>query len=116
MSMLPVVVKGVDYATRYLTVIPGLALAGYALMRGLAEQGAAAQTWGMLLGAVVTLLLLRVGMLLLTFVGSARALKQSAFVGWPIVCDLYTPLVDLWFRIKALANSKRFAVGKVGLQ
>lgn len=111
-----VVVKGVDYATRYLTVIPGLALAGYALMRGLAEQGAAAQTWGMLLGAVVTLLLLRVGMLLLTFVGSARALKQSAFVGWPIVCDLYTPLVDLWFRIKALANSKRFAVGKVGLQ
>ena len=111
---IPVVVKHLDYLTRYLTVISGLILIVYALMRILNGGGSHQYAW-ITVGAVLAMLLIRIALIVFTHVRSAKALKQHPMVGWPILCDLYTPFVDLWFRCKALIYRKRFGVGKVGL-
>ena len=111
---IPVVVKHLDYLTRYLTVISGLILIVYALMRIFNGGGSHQYAW-ITVGAVLALLLMRIALIVFTHVRSAKALKQHPMVAWPILCDLYTPFVDLWFRCKALIYRKRFGVGKVGL-
>ena len=111
---IPVVVKHLDYLTRYLTVISGLILIVYALMRIFNGGGSRQYAW-ITVGAVLAMLLIRIALIVFTHVRSAKALKQHPMVGWPILCDLYTPFVDLWFRCKALIYRKRFGVGKVGL-
>ena len=110
----PVVVKYLDYLTRYLTVISGLILIVYALMRIFSGGGSHQYAW-ITAGAVFAMLLIRIALIIFTHVRSAKALKQHPMAGWPILCDLYTPFVDLWFRCKALIYRKRFGVGKVGL-
>ncbi len=111
---IPVVVKYLDYLTRYLTVIPGLILIVYALMRIFGGVGTHQNAW-ITVGVVFAMLLIRIALIVFTHVKSAKALKQHPMAGWPILCDLYTPFVDLWFRCKALIYRKRFGVGKVGL-
>ncbi|MBR3540822.1 MAG: glycosyltransferase [Bacteroidales bacterium] len=111
---IPVVVKHLDYLTRYLTVISGLILIVYALMRIFNGGGSRQYAW-ITVGAVLAMLLIRIALIVFTHVRSAKALKQHPMVAWPILCDLYTPFVDLWFRCKALIYRKRFGVGKVGL-
>ena len=111
---IPVVVKHLDYLTRYLTVISGLILIVYALMHIFNGGGSHQYAW-ITVGAVLAMLLIRIALIVFTHVRSAKALKQHPMVGWPILCDLYTPFVDLWFRCKALIYRKRFGVGKVGL-
>ena len=111
---IPVVVKHLDYLTRYLTVISGLILIVYALMRIFSGGGSHQYAW-ITVGAVFAMLLIRIALIIFTHVRSAKALKQHPMVGWPVLCDLYTPFVDLWFRCKALIYRKRFGVGKVGL-
>ena len=110
----PVVVKYLDYLTRYLTVIPGLILIAYALIRIIGGEGSQQHAW-ITFGVVFAMLLIRIALIIFTHVRSAKALKQHPMAGWPILCDLYTPFVDLWFRCKALIYRKRFGVGKVGL-
>ena len=110
----PVVVKYLDYLTRYLTVIPGLILIAYALIRIIGGEGSQQHAW-ITFGVVFAMLLIRIALIIFTHVRSAEALKQHPMAGWPILCDLYTPFVDLWFRCKALIYRKRFGVGKVGL-
>ena len=110
----PVAVKYLDYLTRYLTVVPGIFLIVYALMRIFGGVGTHQNAW-ITVGAVLAMLLIRIALIVFTHVRSAKALKQHPMVGWPILCDLYTPFVDLWFRCKALIYRKRFGVGKVGL-
>ncbi|MBR3026542.1 MAG: glycosyltransferase [Bacteroidales bacterium] len=111
---IPVVVKHLDYLTRYLTVISGLILIVYALMHIFNGGGSRQYAW-ITVGAVLAMLLIRIALIVFTHVRSAKALKQHPMVAWPILCDLYTPFVDLWFRCKALIYRKRFGVGKVGL-
>lgn len=110
----PVVVKYLDYLTRYLTVISGFILIVYALMRIIGGEGSQQHAW-ITFGVVFAMLLIRIALIIFTHVRSAKALKQHPMAGWPILCDLYTPFVDLWFRCKALIYRKRFGVGKVGL-
>lgn len=112
---IPAVVKFFEYLTRYLTVLPGLALIAYALMRILNGDGGVHQNAWIAFGAVLAMLLIRLGLIVYTYVSSAKALKQHPIISWPIICDLYTPFVDLWFRCKALIYHKRFDVSKVGL-
>jgi hypothetical protein len=110
----PVVIKYLDYLTRYLTVIPGLILIAYALISIFGRVGSHQHGW-ITFGVVFSMLLIRIALIIFTHVRSAKALKQHPMAGWPILCDLYTPFVDLWFRCKALIYRKRFGVGKVGL-
>ena len=110
----PVVVKYLDYLTRYLAVIPGLILIAYALISIFGRVGSHQHGW-ITFGVVFSMLLIRIALIIFTHVQSAKALKQHPMAGWPILCDLYTPFVDLWFRCKALIYRKRFGVGKVGL-
>lgn len=110
----PVVIKYLDYLTRYLTVIPGLILIAYALISIFGRVGSHQHGW-ITFGVVFSMLLIRIALIIFTHVRSAKALKQHPMAGWPILCDLYTPFVDLWFRCKALIYHKRFGVGKVGL-
>ncbi len=110
----PAVVKFVEYLTRYLTVLPGLGLIVYALMRIFGSTGVHQNAW-IAFGVVTAMLLIRLGLIIYTHASSAKALKLHPMISWPIVCDLYTPFVDLWFRCKALIYRKRFSVSKVGL-
>lgn len=110
----PVVIKLFDYLTRYLTVIPGIILIVYALIRIFGGVGSHQNAW-ITVGVVFALLLIRLALIVFTHVRSAKALKLHPMAGWPILCDLYTPFVDLWFRCKALIYRKSFGVGKVGL-
>ena len=111
---LPFAVKFFEYLTRYLTVLPGLAIMAYALMKIVGSGGTHSHAW-IVLGLVLAMLMIRLALIVFTYISSAKALKQRPFIGWPILCDLYTPLVDLWFRCKALIYHKRFGVSKVGL-
>ncbi len=112
---LPAVVRMVEYLTRYLTVLPGVALVVYALMRIFGSEGTLLNAWIMVM-VTLSLLLVRLGLIVYTHVASAKALQVHPIVSWPILADLYTPFVDLWFRLKALRYSKQFSVGKVGLK
>jgi len=113
--MLPAAVRCVEHLTRYLTVLPGLALMVYALMRIFAGGGTHQNAWITLL-VVLAMLLIRLGLIVYTYISSARALKQHPIARWAVLCDLYIPFVDLWFRCKALLCRKQFGVGKVGLK
>lgn len=110
----PVVIKLLDYLTRYLTVIPGLILIVYALMHIFGGVGSHQHAW-ITFGVVLAMLLIRLALIVFTHFKSAKALKQHSMSGWSILCDLYTPFVDLWFRCKALISRKQFGVSKVGL-
>ena len=110
----PVVIKLLDYLTRYLTVIPGLILIVYSLMRIFGGAGSHQHAW-ITFGVVLAMLLIRLALIVFTHFKSAKALKQHPMAGWSILCDLYTPFVDLWFRCKALISRKQFGVSKVGL-
>ena len=73
----PVVIKYLDYLTRYLTVIPGLILIVYALMRIFNGGGSHQYAW-ITVGAVLAMLLIRIALIVFTHVRSAKALKQLA--------------------------------------
>lgn len=113
----PALVRGLDSVTRYLTVVPGLVLAGFALyyiIIGVTEAGSMT-IWWTLLAVSLAMLLVRMGVMLYTHYKSARVLRQRARLIWPVLTDLYMPLVDVWFRCKALIQRKRFSVGRIGL-
>ncbi len=110
----PVMVHVVDGVTRWLTVVPGLSVVAYTLYNIITKQGSM-NLHLTLLSVCLVLLLIRLGLMLYTHIASARALRQRPQWLWPILLDLYIPLVDVWFRCKALLHRKRFAVGRIGL-
>ena len=119
-AWLPALVRGMDGVTRYLTVLPGIALVAYTLysiISGGDVPGADAShvsEW-IALGTVMVLLLVRMGLMAYAHHASARALRLRPQTVWPVLLDLYMPLVDVWFRCKALMRRKRFGVGHIGL-
>lgn len=114
-SPVPAIVKTLDALTRYLTVLPGLALVGYAVFVALTVASAAVSAWT-LFGIALALLLIRMGLIIFTYAGTAKSLSLRPFIFWPLFCDLYMPLVDVWFRCKALLRKKSFGVGYIGLK
>lgn len=114
-AITPAIVRGVDSVTRYLTVLPGLALVVYSLYNIIGVEGSSIGQWW-LFGVSLALLLIRLSVMLYTHYKSARALRQRPLLMWPVLTDLYMPLVDVWFRCKALLKRKQFEVGRVGLQ
>lgn len=112
----PAAIKCLDHVTRYLTVLPGLCLVGYSILAicGVLQTNAVAAS--VLLGIVLVLLLIRLALTLYTFSATAKALHLRPLLSWPVLLELYVPLVDIWFRCKALMRKKRFAVSRIGLQ
>lgn len=111
----PVLVQLLDSLSRWLTVVPGLMIVAFTLYNIIYSQGNL-QLHVVLFSVCLLLLLIRAGLMIYTHVTSARALRQRPQWLWPVLLDLYMPLVDVWFRCKALLQRKRFAVGRVGLQ
>lgn len=114
-SVAPVLVKVMDDVTRFLTLLPGLTLAAYALYMALKVQEKELLGWE-LFGIVVTMLIIRMAIMVYGEAALSKALHVRKFITWPVVTDLYIPLVDAWFRIKAVAKRKSFGVGYIGLK
>lgn len=111
----PKIVKALDDLTRYLTMLPGLVLMCYALV--LALNGADTQLLGWeAFGVVVAMLLIRAVLMVYSEAAMAKALHVRKFIAWPLFTDLYMPLVDIWFRLKAVLMRKSFGVGYIGLK
>lgn len=99
----PMFVKGLDTLTRYLCVLPGLALV---------VLSAISLDWVMLAVALVLLIgrmALNVSLAYLT----SKELGIHRYLLSPIFYDLYTPLVDLWFWLRASVRTRMFYVGRV---
>lgn len=111
----PRVTKLLDSLTRYLTVLSGVGLLVYTLFIIIGTPGPHASTW-VLFGITLFLLLVRMGLMIYTYTATARAFRQRPYITWPVFLDLYMPLVDLWFHIKAGLNKKRFDVSRIGLR
>lgn len=111
----PTALKVVDRVTRYLTILPALALIGYALYLYIGTEPHIVRA-SVLLGGTLVMLLVRLGIMLYTYSATAKALHQRPMLLWPVLLDLYMPMVDLWFRCKALLRKKRFGVSRIGLQ
>ena len=114
-AWLPSFIRGLDYATRYLTVLPGLFMIAYTLYIIIGAGGVHPMAWAVL-AVVLLLLLARAGLMAYTYRSTARVLKLHPMLSWPLLLDLYTPMVDLWFRCKALLHKGRFGVSRIGLQ
>lgn len=99
----PMFVKGLDTLTRYLCVLPGLVLV---------VLSAISFDWVMLAVALVLLIgrmVLNVSFAYMT----SKELGIHRYLLSPIFYDLYTPLVDLWFWLRASIRTRMFYVGRV---
>lgn len=114
-SPIPAIIKTLDALTRYLTVLPAFALIAYTLFYVFKVEAPHVTAWT-LFGVTLALLLIRLGLIIFTYAAPAKSLKLRPFIMWPIFCDLYMPLVDAWFRCKALLRKKSFGVGYIGLK
>lgn len=114
-SPVSAIVKVTDALSRYLTVLPGLAIVVYALVNVFTAEGPHTTDWTVF-GVALALLLIRLGVMIFTYAGTAKSLKLRPFIFWPLFLDLYMPLVDLWFRCKAILRKKSFGVGYIGLK
>lgn len=115
-ALAPKMVAHLDTLTRYLTIVPGFGLLGYAVWHLLPLTVAPDPLLWILLGGSAGLLLLHAGLLVWTSVGSARMMGQRPMVSWPLLTALYMPFVNLWFRLKAGLQADSFSVSRVGLQ
>lgn len=99
---LPLLWNSIEVVTKYLTVIVGLGIVGWT-------------AWNMMwveFGIVLSLLLIRIGLLLYTDISLAKALKVKVSPVVGLLLDLFMPLVDLWFNIKARWVIDRFRSNK----
>lgn len=99
---LPRVLNAIDVISRYATVLLGLAVAGWA-------------AWNMMwleLGISLAMLLIRVGLLIYNDISLIKALKIKVPAIAGLLLDLYMPIVDLWFHLKAKWQVDRFRANK----
>lgn len=102
-AMFPKLIKVLDYATRYLCVLPGLAIAIYA---GLSFD------W-ILMSSALALLVLRVLTIATLTYLTTKELGVRRYFYSPICYDLLIPVVDLVFWIRATLGQRTFYVGRV---
>lgn len=111
----PVSLKVLDDLTRYLTLLPGLGVMAYFAYQALTQPEMQILGWE-IGGAAALLLLIRASIMVYNEASLAKALHIRPFVTWPLFMDLYLPVVDAWYRIKALIMHKSFGVGYIGLK
>jgi len=100
----PKMVKHLDSLTRYLTVLLGWSLTIYALFH---------QLW-VVLGVAFLLLALHYLFLIQTPYQLSKQLGVHRYLLSPVVTELYTPLVDVWYRFRASFNPDQFYVARIG--
>jgi glycosyltransferase involved in cell wall biosynthesis len=100
-QLTPRLAYAVDVATRFLTFLPALGL----LML----------TWGswILWSLVLTLLLIHWILRSWSQYSFARRMKMHRYLFSPVLFELVTPFVDLYFQIKAAAQKNSFYVGRI---
>jgi glycosyltransferase involved in cell wall biosynthesis len=97
------VLYGLDVATRYLALLSGvLLIVGLAL----------GQQW-YALGGVALLSLVLIVLRMLSVYGFARRMKLHHYLFSPLWFDLIIPIIDIYFKIKALLRHKSFEVGRI---
>lgn len=114
-AALPVSVKVTDDLTRYLSLLPGLGLMGYFAFVALTMPELSLFGWEVV-GIVALLLVIRAVLLVYAEASFAKMLHVRPFITWPLFMDLYLPIVDVWYRVKALFKHKSFGVGYIGLK
>ncbi|MDO4497057.1 MAG: hypothetical protein Q4B58_04370, partial [Bacteroidales bacterium] len=100
----PKMVKHLDSLTRFLTVLPAWFLIGYSVF---------AHQW-ILLAAIVLLLALHWFLLVLTPYQLSKQLGIHRYILSPLLSELYTPCVDLWYRLRVAFNPDQFYVARIG--
>jgi len=101
--MAPKFIKGIDYLSRYLCALAGIALLVWAGMN---------MSWIVLAVTIVLSLILMAIVSSLTYY-TAKALRIHRYLFSPIVYHLWIPIVDLWYWLKVSIKSKAFYVGRV---
>lgn len=101
---MPKLVKHLDSFSRYLVVLGGW---------GLVVACAWRQDWVVLVGASL-LLFLHYLFLVLTPYQLSKRMGVRRYVLSPLLTELYTPLVDVWFRLKSSLNPDQFYVARIG--
>jgi glycosyltransferase involved in cell wall biosynthesis len=100
---------GVDVVTRYLAFLACVSLMVLTLL-ALSELGTTA--W-YAFGGVTLLGLILLLLRMLSAYGFARRMKLHRYLFSPLFLDLVTPLVDVYFKVKALLRRKSFYVGRI---
>lgn len=100
----PMFVKGLDVSTRYLCVLPGLALLAIGIMK---------LSW-IKFAIILALMLIRMSVISSLAYLTSKELGIHRYLLSPIVYELFTPIVDIWFRLKASIRRKQFNVGRLG--
>lgn len=99
----PKALKHLDTVTRYMTVLMGWFLMGYALLL---------QNW-ILVAAAFVMLFVHYLLLILTPYQLSKLLGIRRFLVAPVFAELYSPIVDVWFRMRASFNPDQFYVGRI---
>ena len=102
-SFVPKFIKGLDYATRYLCVLPGLFLAVY---------GALSFDW-ILFSIVLVLLFVRIILTVSLAYQTSKHLGIHRYCLSPLIYDLVIPVVDFYFWMRASISNKTFYVARV---
>lgn len=95
--------KALDTLTRYLCVVPGFALAVY-LGLNLA--------W-IPMSIVLVLLVARIALITTLTYMTSKELGIHRYLLSPIFYDLWTPIVDFWYWLRASIRTRMFYVGRV---
>lgn len=108
----PRLVRALELATRWLVVLPGLALTAYGAWRlaSAPAPGAVPALWA-LTGTAAGMLLLYWLCVVLCGTALSRALGLRPFVWAPLGYGLLTPPVALGYRLAALCRRRQFYVG-----
>ena len=114
-SWQPMAVQALDSETRYVTVLAGWMVIAYTLYNIMGHAETSQHVSWSVIAAVVAMLLTRCGLMMYAHHAAARALRQRSLMLWIVLTDLYMPLVDVWYRCKAVIQRKSFDVGRVGL-
>lgn len=97
------IIKGIDIITRYLCVCSGLALVAIGILQS---------AW-IALSIILVMMALRLVLISSLAYLTSKELGIHRYLLSPIFCDLVTPIVDLWFWMRASIHNKMFYVGRV---
>lgn len=102
-GLVPKFLKSLDYSTRYLCVVAGVALAVMAAM---------SHDWTVL-SAALLLLVVRIIINVSLAYCTSKELGIHRYLLSPVIYDLVIPVVDLVFWIRASVHNKTFYVSRV---
>lgn len=97
------IITFVDYTTRYMCVLAGLVVAVWAGIKTLWIE----------MAVMLALLLIRYAVIATLSYGTSKALAIHRYLMSPVIYDLWVPIVDVWFWLRASVHNNTFYVGRV---